>query len=107
MKKILRLNLIIIELNKRMKDLYFQISFLLKNKFDKLSDIQIKLQLMILLMKNYLDKKIIFESFITIGSTVNSISSFLISFFNSTRKLIIYIRINKKMSVFTIISTWI
>ena len=61
MKKILRLNLIIIELNKRMKDLYFQISFLLKNKFDKLSDIQIKLQLMILLMKNYLDKKIIFD----------------------------------------------
>jgi hypothetical protein len=62
-KKIMTLNKIITELRNRMQDLYFQISFLQKNSIinNNNDDILIKLKLMVILTKNYIDKNIIFE----------------------------------------------
>ena len=61
-KKIFNLNKIIEELKIRIQNLYYQESFLQKsNKFNKNCDIIIKLKLMILLIKNYIDKNIIFD----------------------------------------------
>ena len=62
-KKIMTLNKIITELRNRMQDLYFQISFLQKNSIinNNNDDILIRLKLMVILTKNYIDKNIIFE----------------------------------------------
>ena len=61
-KKIITLNKIISELKQRIQDIYYQLSFLQKNtKFNQPADIILKIKLMVLLTKNCIDKKIIFD----------------------------------------------
>ena len=61
-KKINNLNKIIEELKIRLQDIYYQLSFLQKrNIFDKNADINIRIKLMILLIRNYIDKNILFD----------------------------------------------
>ena len=61
-KKINNLNEIIEELKIRIQNLYYQLSFFQKNnKFNINADIVVKLKLMILLIRNYLDRNIIFD----------------------------------------------
>ena len=61
-KKISNLNKIIEELKARIQNLYYQVSFLQKSdKFNKNSDIIIKLKLAIILIRNYIHKNIIFD----------------------------------------------
>ena len=61
-KKINNLNKIIEELKLRIQNLYYQLSFLQKsNKFNINADIVVKLKLMIILIKNYIDRNSIFD----------------------------------------------
>ena len=60
--KINNLNKIIEELRKRIKNIYFQLSLLQNSeKFNKTADVVVRLKLMLLLIRNYLDKIIIFD----------------------------------------------
>ena len=60
--KINNLNKIIEELRKRIKNIYFQLSLLQNSeKFNKTADVVVRLKLMLLLTRNYLDKNIIFD----------------------------------------------
>ena len=61
-KKINNLNKIIEELKIRIQNLYYQLSFLQQNnKFNINADIFIKLKLMIILIRNYIDRNSIFD----------------------------------------------
>ena len=62
-KKIINLNKVISELNKRIQDLYLQLSFLQKNALinKNTSDMFIRLKLMILIIQICIDKKSIFD----------------------------------------------
>ena len=61
-KKLSNQNKVIEELKIRILNLYLQLSFLQNShKFNKTADIVVRLKLMILLIRNYLDKNIIFD----------------------------------------------